>query len=159
MGFPSGSDSKESTCKVGDLGLIPGLGRSPGGAHGNPLQYSCLENPIDRGARKVFCHRVTKSQMRLSDIFRRQEEKEQFSLLAPLSLFSMYVASLVTQIVKNPFDDAGDAGDVGKIPGWGRSPGGGHGNPLWYSCLENPKDRGAWQATVLSMESQKVGHD
>ena len=42
---PSGSDGKESTCNVGDLGLIPGLGRSPGGGHGNPLQYSCLENP------------------------------------------------------------------------------------------------------------------
>ena len=40
------------------------------------------------------------------------------------------------------------AGDVGMIPGSGRSPGGGHGNPLWYSCLENPMDRGAWQGTV-----------
>ena len=45
MGFPGGSDGKESTCNVGDLGSIPGLGRSPGGGHGNPLQYSCLENP------------------------------------------------------------------------------------------------------------------
>ena len=45
MGFPGGSDSKESACNVGDLGSIPGLGRSPGEVHGNPLQYSCLENP------------------------------------------------------------------------------------------------------------------
>jgi len=45
MGFPAGSDGKESTCNVGDLGLIPGSERSPGGGHGNPLQYSCLENP------------------------------------------------------------------------------------------------------------------
>ena len=45
LGFPAVSDSKESTCNAGDLGLIPGLGRSPGGGHGNPLQYSCLENP------------------------------------------------------------------------------------------------------------------
>jgi len=44
MGFPSGSDGKESACNVGDLGSIPGLGRSPGGRYGNPLQY-CLENP------------------------------------------------------------------------------------------------------------------
>ena len=44
-GFPGGSDGKESTCNAGYLGLIPGLGRSPGGGHGNPLQYSCLENP------------------------------------------------------------------------------------------------------------------
>ena len=44
-GFPGGSDGKESTCNAGDLGLIPGLGRSPGGGHGNPLQYSSLKNP------------------------------------------------------------------------------------------------------------------
>ena len=44
-----GSDGKESFCNAGDLGLIPGLGRSPGGGHGNPLQYSCLENSMDRG--------------------------------------------------------------------------------------------------------------
>jgi len=50
MGFPGGSDGKESTCNVGDLDSIPGWGRSPGGGHGNPLQYSCLENPMDRGA-------------------------------------------------------------------------------------------------------------
>ena len=45
LGFPAGSDSKESACKAGDLGLIPGLGRSPGGGHSNLHQYSCLENP------------------------------------------------------------------------------------------------------------------
>ena len=45
LGFPGGSDGKESTCNVGDLGSIPGLGRSPRGWHDNPLQYSCLENP------------------------------------------------------------------------------------------------------------------
>ena len=45
LGFPGHSDGKESACSVGDLSLIPGLGRSPGGGQGNPLQYSCLENP------------------------------------------------------------------------------------------------------------------
>ena len=49
-GFPGGSAGKESTCNVGDLGSIPGLGRSPGGGHGHSLQYSCLENPMERGA-------------------------------------------------------------------------------------------------------------
>ena len=49
MDFPDGSDSKESSCNAGDLGLIPGLGRSSGGGRGNPLQYSCLETPMDRG--------------------------------------------------------------------------------------------------------------
>ena len=48
-GFPGGLDSNESTCNAGDLGLIPGLGRFPGEGHGNPLQYFCLENPMDRG--------------------------------------------------------------------------------------------------------------
>ena len=49
-GFPGGSDCKESTCSAGDLGLIPGSGRSPGEGNGNPLQYPCLENSMDRGA-------------------------------------------------------------------------------------------------------------
>ena len=48
-GFPGGSVVKESACNTGDPGSIPGLGRSSGGRHGNPLQYSCLENPMDRG--------------------------------------------------------------------------------------------------------------
>ena len=67
LGFTGGSDGKESTCHVGDLGSIPGLGRSPGGGHGNPLQYSCLESPMDRGAWWVTVHEVTKSHTKLSD--------------------------------------------------------------------------------------------
>ena len=55
---------------------------------------------------------------------------------------------LVALEVKNPPANAGDIKDVGSIPGMGRSPGGGHGNPLQYSCLENPMDKGACQATV-----------
>ena len=50
MGVPGGSDGKESTCNAGDLGLIPGSGRSPGEENGNPLQYFCLDNPMDKGA-------------------------------------------------------------------------------------------------------------
>ena len=49
MGFPGGSDGKESTCNAWDPGSIPGSGRFPGEGYGNPLQYSCLENSIDRG--------------------------------------------------------------------------------------------------------------
>ena len=49
LGFPGGAEVKASACNVGDLGLIPGLGRSPGEGNGNPLQYSCLENPMDGG--------------------------------------------------------------------------------------------------------------
>ena len=66
MVFPSGSAGKESACNAGDLGLIPGLGRSPAGRHSNALQYSCLENPMDRGAWRATVHRVEKSQTRLS---------------------------------------------------------------------------------------------
>ena len=61
-GFLSGSVGKESTCSARDLGSIPGLGRSPGGGHGNPLQYSCLENPKDRGAWRPAIYGVTESQ-------------------------------------------------------------------------------------------------
>ena len=57
-------------------------------------------------------------------------------------------ASQVVLAVKNPPANAGDARDTGLIPGSGRSPGEGHGNPLQYSCLENPMDRGAWKVTV-----------
>ena len=69
MGFLSGSAGKESTGNAGDsgdTGSIPGLGRSPGGGNGNPLQYSCLENSMDRGDWWVTVHGVTKSQIRLS---------------------------------------------------------------------------------------------
>ena len=66
LGFPGGSDGKESACNVGDLDLIPGLGRSPGG-HGNPLQYSGLENLMDRGAWWATVEGITKSQTRLSN--------------------------------------------------------------------------------------------
>ena len=60
-GFPGGSAGKESVCNVGDLGLIPRLGRSPGGGLGNPLQYSCLKNPMDRGDWQATVYRVTES--------------------------------------------------------------------------------------------------
>ena len=63
-GFPGGSDGKASVCNAGDLGSIPGLGRSPG--EGNGSQYSCLENPMDGGAWWAAVHGVTKSQTRLS---------------------------------------------------------------------------------------------
>ena len=61
MGFFGSSDSKESACNAGDLGLIPGSGRSPGEGNGNLLQYSCLENPMDRGALWATVHGFSKS--------------------------------------------------------------------------------------------------
>ena len=67
MRFPGISNSKESACNVGDLGLFLGLGRSSRGRHGNPLQYSGLDNPMDRGAWQPTVHGFTKSQTRLND--------------------------------------------------------------------------------------------
>ena len=58
---PAGSDGKESACNAGDPGLIPGTGRSPGEGNGNPLQYSCPENPMGRGAWWATVHGVTKN--------------------------------------------------------------------------------------------------
>ena len=68
MGFPGGSEVKASASNAGDLGSIPGSGRSSGEGNGNPLQYSCLENPMDGGAWWATVHGVTKSRTRLSDL-------------------------------------------------------------------------------------------
>ena len=67
LGSPGGSDGKASACNVGDPALIPELGRSPGEGNGNPLQYSCLENPMNGGAWQVTVHGVPKSRTWLSD--------------------------------------------------------------------------------------------
>ena len=63
LGFPDGSDGKESACNAGDPGLLPGSGRSSGEGNGNSLQYSCLGNPMDRRAWWTTVHGVMKSQM------------------------------------------------------------------------------------------------
>ena len=65
--FPGGSEVKVPVCSAGDLGVIPGSGRFPGEGNGNPLQYSCLENPMDRGARWATVHGVAKSRTLVSD--------------------------------------------------------------------------------------------
>ena len=67
QGFTCGTDIKASACNVGDLGSIPGLGRSPGEVTGNPLQYSCLENSMDGGAWQATVHVIEKSQTQLSN--------------------------------------------------------------------------------------------
>ena len=74
-----------------------------------------------------------------------------------LFILFVWVAFPGGSVSKEPACNAGDAGDTGLIPGSGRSPEGGHSNPLQYSCLENPMDRGAWRAIVI--DSQRVRHD
>ena len=66
LGFPGGSDGTESACNAGDPGSVPGVGRSPGGGNGHPLQYSCLENSMDRGAWRATVRGAAKSQTQLS---------------------------------------------------------------------------------------------
>ena len=68
LGFPGGSEVKASASNAGDLGSIPGSGRSPGEGNGNPFQDSCLENPMDGGAWWATVHGVEKSQTRLSNL-------------------------------------------------------------------------------------------
>ena len=71
MGFPGGSAGKESACDVGDLGLIPGLGRSPGEGKGYPLQYSGLENPMDyMGSQRVY--KTEQLSLHFTSLFRRE---------------------------------------------------------------------------------------
>ena len=67
MWFPGGSDGNDSGCNAGHPGLILGSGRYPGEGNGNPLQYSCLENHMDRGARWAIVRSVSKGQTQLSD--------------------------------------------------------------------------------------------
>ena len=119
-GFPGGSDSKASACNAGDLGLIPGLGRSPGEGNGNPLQYSCLENPMDGGAWQAIVHGVTNSQTRLSDFtFRASLVAQRLKRLPAMR--ETWVRSLGWE---DPLEKV-------------------NGNPLQYSCLENSMDGGA----------------
>ena len=74
QGFPGGSEVKASACNVGDPGLIPGSGRFSGEGNGNPLQYSCLENPMDRGAWQAIVYGVAKSRTQLSDFTSRNKK-------------------------------------------------------------------------------------
>ena len=99
-----------------------------GEGNGTPLQYSHLENPIDGGAWWAAVHAVAQSRTRLKRLS---------------SSSSSRGASQVVLMVKNPPANAGYLRDVCSTPGSRRSPGGEHGNPLQYSCLENPVDRGA----------------
>ena len=119
MGFPGGSVINNLAANAGDVGLIPGSGRSPGEGNGNPLQCSCLENPRDRGAWWAAVYGVAESQTRLRRLRSNSSSSKK--------------GSQVALVVKNPPASARNVRDTGSIPVLGRSPGGGHGNPLQYS--------------------------
>ena len=124
-GFPCGSVGKESACNAGDLGSIPGSKSSPGEGNGNPLQYSCLKNPMDRGDWQATVYRAAKSWTRL--------KRQSMHTPGPSR------ASVVAQSLKNSpvmQETACSAGDLGSDPRSERSPGEGNDNPLQYSGLE-----------------------
>ena len=137
-GFPDGSVVKNLPANAGDaadVGSIPESRRSPGEEIDNPLQYSCLENSKQKlgslaGYSPWGCKRVG------------------HGLVTSLSFLLSGSDGKVS---------AYNMGHLGSIPGLGRSPGEGNGNPLPYSRLENPMDRGAWWATVHGVA--RVGHD
>ena len=86
MGFPCSSAGKEFACNARDTCSIPGLGRSPGRGHGNPFQYICLENPVDRGAWQATVHRVTKSWTRLKRLRMHSMHSCFHAMMAKLSI-------------------------------------------------------------------------
>ena len=136
LGFPCGSAGKESACKAGDLGSIPGLGRSPGEGKGYPLQFSGLENSMDNPWGR-----------------KESDTTERLSLSLHIYFLSIYRFP-GGSVVKNPQTKAGDAGSV---IGLGRSSGGGNGNPLQESCLRNPMDRRVWWAVVHTIVAKESG--
>ena len=111
---PCGSDGKESACNARDPDSMPGLGKSPGEGDGNPLQYSCLENFMDRGAWQATVHGA--------------------SVLLKIICDPLYI-SLGFPSSSDCKASSCNAGDLGLFPGSGRSPGEGNGNPLKFSSL------------------------
>ena len=85
LGFSSGSNGKESACNVGDPGLIPGSGRSPGEGNGNPLQDSCLENSMDRGAWWATVHEKESNTTEILHFFFNKFERSLIKILSNLS--------------------------------------------------------------------------
>ena len=92
-GFPGGSEVKVSASNTGDLGLIPGLGRSPGEGNGNPLQYSCMENPRDRGAWWAAVYGVAQSRTRLKRLSSSSSIQDRKSMTSQLAI-CIYVKNL-----------------------------------------------------------------
>ena len=172
MGFPGGSDGKKTACNSRDLGLIPELERSPGERNGSPLQYSCLGNPKDREAWRATVHVGYSHRVRQDWATRHSCTHGYHMFLAynPLKArassslwpgfkgyfcsFSITSFSVLRPCWVFPDGSGGkeppcSAGNI--IPGSGRAFGEGNGNPLQYSWLGNPMDRGAWWTTVCGI--------
>ena len=149
LGFPGGSVDKESACSTGDLGLIPGLGRSPGGENGNPLQYSWVS--LVAQVKLSACNVGNLDS--IPGLGRSPGDRKGYPL---------QYSGLQNSIDWFPGGSDGkasacNAGDSGLIPGSGRSPGKGNGNPLKYLAWRIPWTQEP--ARLQSMRSQKVRHD
>ena len=109
LGFPDGSGGKESAYNarnVGDAGAVPGWGRSPGGGHGNPLQYSCQEIPMDRGAWRATVYRVAKSRTQLKRLSTEPIHLKTDKYLLTSSRNSSllpFTAKLLSKVVYDPY--------------------------------------------------------
>ena len=147
LGFPDGSDGKESTCSVQDLGSIPGLGRSSERGHDNPLQYSCPENPHGQRSLTVYSPWSRK----------KSDTTGQLSTLQQVSKSKTHVLLIVCCFPDGSADkeSACNSGDATLIPELGRSLGGGNGNSLQYFHWKNPTDREAL-ATVQRVEKSQT---
>ena len=166
MGFPGGSEVKASACNAGDLGSIPGLGRSPGEGNGNPLQYSCLENPMDGAAWWATVHGVTKSWTRLSDFTTLQYCVDFCHTLTCIRRRQWHPTPVLL-----PGKSHGWRSLVSCSP-WGREEsdttewlpfhfslpciGKGNGSPLQCFCLENLRDGGAWWAAIYGVTQSRT---
>ena len=125
---------------IGDLGSIPELGRFTEEGNGNPLQYSCLGNPMDKETWQSTVCGVAKSWTCLSNY--------------TTTIYNIWASPMAQQVKSLPAVQA-DIGDLGSIPELGRSPEGGNGDPLQYSCLGNSMDKETWLATAKGL--QRVG--
>ena len=147
--FPGGLAKKNPTANVGDardLGSIPGSGRSPGGGNGNPFQYSCLKNSTERGSW---------SKVNYFPMIHLPESEKRRGFYVMIIKLKRWCEIFLCHHVAGMLLSRG-AGDPGSIPGLGRSPGKGNGNPLQCSCLENSMDRGAWWATVHGIMTERL---
>ena len=134
MGLSGGSEVKNLPANAGDLSSIPGSGSPPGGGHGNPLQFSCLENPTNRGANGLqSMGSQGRTQLkRLSSSSKGEIRCLEFTVFH-FVLFCFVLPHCVACGFLGGSDGkepACNAGDTGLVPGSGRSPGGGNGNPL-----------------------------
>ena len=133
--------------------MIPGSGRSPGEGVGYPLQYSGLENPMDC----TVCG-VAKSRTRLSDFHFTFTRGQSLTVIDALLLLIRMMISSINGFPGGSVskESACNVGDLGSIPGLGRAPGKGNGNPLQCSGLENSMDRGAWWGTVHGVTKSRT---